>query len=202
MTVHALPSQAVAGDMRRPVSTLLCEGRVKSAVFGVVVGAVVLPAAPEDAGPCSPEDADGVGVVAAAVAGALVDVARPGVVVSCGVGEDADVCPQALVAGPSECGVAALAGLDRDGCLSGVGGERLGAGVAGAVIADLGEQAGCGDDALAVAEEGQEDRSVWVGSEGASDLTGELADLLNDGSQRGDDGESRQRGVLRTPARR
>jgi hypothetical protein len=73
--------------------------------------------------------------------------------------------------------------------LSGVGGEHLGAGVAGTVIADLGEQAGCGDDALAVAEEGQEGRPVWVGSEGASDLTGELAYLLNDGSQRGDDAE-------------
>jgi hypothetical protein len=37
--------------MRRPVSTLLCEERVKGAVLGGVIGTVVLPAAPEDAGP-------------------------------------------------------------------------------------------------------------------------------------------------------
>jgi hypothetical protein len=53
---------------------------------------------------------------------ALVDVACPGVPVSCAVGEDADVFAQALVAGPAEGGVAAeaitrsldLVGVDRE----------------------------------------------------------------------------------------
>ena len=60
---------------------------------------------------------------------------------------------QAFVAGPAEGGVAAFAGLDGDGGLAGVGGEAVGGGVAGAVVADLGEQAGGADDALGVAEQ-------------------------------------------------
>ena len=68
------------------------------------------------------------------------------------------VVSQALVAGPAEGNDAVLAGLDRDGGLAGVGGERVVGRVAGAVVADLGEQAGGGHDALAVAEEGKEDR--------------------------------------------
>ena len=129
------------------------------------------------------------GVIAAAGAGALVDVVCPGVPVSGAVGEDAHVVAQALVAGPAEGGVAALAGLDRDGGLAGVGGERVVGRVAGAVVADLGEQPGGGHDALGVAEEGEEDRAVGVGSGGAGDLAGELADLLDDRPQRGDEAD-------------
>ena len=76
------------------------------------------------------------------------------------------------------------------GGLAGVGGERVVGGVAGAVVADLGEQAGGGHDALAVAEEGEEDRAVGVGSDGAGDLAGELADLLHDWSQRSDESDN------------
>ena len=161
--------------MRRPVSTLLCEECVEGVVLGRVVGGVVLPAAPEDAGPGASEDADGVGVAGATGAGALVDVVCPGVPVSGAVGEDAYVLAQAFVAGPAEGGGVALAGLDCHGCLSGIGGgERVVSRVAGAVVADLGEQPGGSHDALAVAEEGEEDRSVGMGSGGAGDLSGEL----------------------------
>ena len=73
------------------------------------------------------------------------------------VGEHADGVAQALVAGPAEAGDLALAGLDRDGGLAGVGGERVAGGVACAVVADLGDQLGGGDDRLGVAEQRQED---------------------------------------------
>ena len=61
------------GGVRRPVSTLGGEEAVEVRV-GWGLGGVVLPEAPDDAQPGAAEDADGVGVVVAAVAGALVDV--------------------------------------------------------------------------------------------------------------------------------
>ena len=45
---------------------------------GGVVGSVVVPAAPDDVGPGAREDADGVGVVAAAGDGLAVEVGGPG----------------------------------------------------------------------------------------------------------------------------
>src|ERR1039457_6348499 len=62
--------------MRSPVSTCLLLGfdvALERAVFDGVVGDAVLPAAPDDVEPGSGEDADGVGVVVASVAGALVE---------------------------------------------------------------------------------------------------------------------------------
>jgi hypothetical protein len=44
----------------------------------VVVGRVVVPAPPQDAGPCAGEDTDRVGVVAAAGAGGAIDGGSPG----------------------------------------------------------------------------------------------------------------------------
>jgi hypothetical protein len=171
--------------MRRPVSTLLCGESVKAVVLGGVVGCVVLPAAPEHAGPGSSEDAYGVGVCAAAGAGSLVDILGPGVPVACAVGEYAHMFAQTLVAGPAEGRVVALAGLDRYWGLSGISGERVVGGVAVAVIADLGDQPGGCEDALAVTEEGEEDRPVRVRADSTGDLAGELADLLDDRAQRG-----------------
>jgi tight adherence protein C len=130
-----------------------------------------------------------VGVVCAAGSGALVDVVRPGMPVAGAVSEHGDVAAQALVAGPAEhCGLT-LSGLDRDGALAGVGGERVVCGVAGAVVADLGEQPSGGDGALWVAEEGEEDLPVWMGSDLAGDLACELADLFDDGLERGDESQ-------------
>jgi hypothetical protein len=154
------------------VSTLLLEvARCRSVVVDVV-GAAVLPAAPQDARPGAAEDADRVGVVAAAVAGASVDVAGPGVPVAGAVGERGEVVAQAFVACPAEDGGAAFAGLDGDGSHAGVGRERVGGAVAVAVVADLGEQAGGADDALGVAEQAEEDRAVAMGADGAGDLAG------------------------------
>lgn len=48
-------------------------------MFGGVVGLLVLPAAPDDVQPSAGEDAHGVGVVVASVAGSLVRVSGPGV---------------------------------------------------------------------------------------------------------------------------
>src|SRR5215217_3910467 len=172
--------------MRRPVSTPVFEESGEVAVACGVVGLVVLPAAPEYAGPGSAEDAGGVWVLAAAGGGALVGVVGPGVPVAGAVGEHADVVAQALVAGPAEGGVAAFVRFLGDGGLAGVGGEAVGGRVAGAVVADLGQQAGGGDDALGIAEGAQEDWSVGVRADGAGDLAGEQADLLDDRAQ-GDD---------------
>src|SRR5215210_1522611 len=173
--------------MRRPVSTLAVEESVEVAVAGGVIGDAVLPAAPEDAGPGASEDAGGVWVVAAAGGRAVVGVVGPGMPVAGAVGEHADVVAQALVAGPAEAGVAALAGFLGDGGLAGVGGEAVSAWVAGAVVADLGQQTGRGDDALGIAEEAQEDRSVGVRVDGAGDLAREQADLFDDRAQGGDE---------------
>src|SRR5439155_14917272 len=126
------------------------------------------------------EDSAGVGVVAAPVAGALVDVGGSGVVVAAAVGQDGEVVAQALVAGPAERGGSAFARFDRDGGLAAVCGERVAVGVAGAVVADLAEQAGGSDDALGVAEDRQEDRPVGVGANHAADLAGQFADLADD----------------------
>ena len=56
------------------------------------------------------------------------------------VGERAERVAQPLVARPAEAGGLAFAGLDRDGGLAGVGGERVAGRVAGAAVADLGQQ--------------------------------------------------------------
>lgn len=54
-----------------------CEESLEGVVSGGVVGGVVLPAVPDDVEPGAGEDADGVGVSAAAVAGSSVDVSGP-----------------------------------------------------------------------------------------------------------------------------
>ena len=98
-----------------------------------------MPEAPGDLAPGAAEDACGVGVAGAAVAGVFVDVGGRGVVAAACVGERAERCAWPVVAGPAKLRVLCFAGLDRDGCLAGVGGERSVAGVALAAVADLGE---------------------------------------------------------------
>lgn len=158
-------------------------------MLGGVVGLVVVPAAPEDAGPGAAEDACGVGVFVTAVGGAGVDVVCPGVPVAGAVGEDAEVAAQAFVAGPAEGCVAAFAGFFGDRGLPGVGGQGGGGGVAGAVVADFGEQAGGAEHGFGVFEERGEDRSVGVLVQGAADLAGELAQLLDDRCECGDEAQ-------------
>ncbi len=55
---------------------------------------------------------------------ALVDLGGPGVVVAAGVGHRRDRVAQAMVPCPAKAGAFGLAGLDRDGGLAAVGGER------------------------------------------------------------------------------
>ena len=154
-----------------------------------VVGGVVVPEAPDDAQPGAAEDADGVGVVVASCAGALVDVGGPGVVVAARVREDADGCAQVLVAGPAEAGNLLLSGLDGDRRLAGDRFERAALRVALSGVADLGEQLGGGDDRRRIAEEREEDVAVVVGADGAGDLAGQELDLLDQGLERGDECE-------------
>ena len=61
-----------------PVSSLLGDESLVAAVAGVVIGDVVLPAAPDHSEPGPGQDADGVGVAMAAGSGLLVEVGRPG----------------------------------------------------------------------------------------------------------------------------
>src|SRR4051794_11480927 len=75
-----------AGRMSCPVSTpvsssdwwILFEEGLEGAVALGVVGDAVLPAAPDDVSPGAGQDADGVGVVAAAGDGLVVQVGGPG----------------------------------------------------------------------------------------------------------------------------
>ena len=71
-------------------------------MFGGVVGHAVLPASADDVEPGAGEDADGVWVVVAAVAGTLVEVGGPGVGVV-GVASEVDYgAAQLLIDGPAE----------------------------------------------------------------------------------------------------
>ena len=67
-------------------------------------------------------------MVVPAGAGGGVQVLRPRVMVAAGVRERDERLAQALVAGPTEAGCLAFAGLDRDGGVAGVGGEGVGVG--------------------------------------------------------------------------
>ena len=167
--------------MRRPVSTcageLACEGSV---LVGVVAG-VVVPAAPEDAQPGGAEGADGALVVVAAVAGVGVDLVRPGVPVAGAVGEGVDgvaagVCRRR---GGSRrfcvCRIRWRRGFGRrrrawrrrwgSGC---VGRRARRCRVAGQIAVLWSRKSG---------------RKIWPSgwvSDGAVDLAGELADLVDE----------------------
>jgi hypothetical protein len=125
----------------------------------------------------------------AARSGACVDVGGPRVVVAAAVGERADGVAQAVVAGPAEAGALALARLDGDRGLPGVGGERAVGRVAVAAVADLAEHGGGADRPLGVSEQRAERRPVDVVGQRGADLGGQLGDPGHQRFQRGDDGE-------------
>jgi hypothetical protein len=82
---RARRSSPSGGRPRRRVAAVsrLCQGHAVEVAFvaasaGGVVGAVAVPAGPDDAQPGAGEDADGVGVAAAAGAGVAVDAFSPG----------------------------------------------------------------------------------------------------------------------------
>lgn len=94
-----------------------------------------MPAVPDDVEPGSGEDAYGVGVVVASVAGSSVEVGGPGVGVSAVAGEVGDCVAELFVAGPAEGDGAQFAGLSGRGCRSGEAGQGLGGGELGSAVA-------------------------------------------------------------------
>jgi hypothetical protein len=129
-----------------PVSSrlrlILVEDALEGAVAVGVVGGVGGPAGPDDVDPGAGEDADGVGVVVPAVAGALVEVGGPGVGLAAVAGEVADGVAELFVAGPAETDNAALAGLSGGGGHAGLADQRVGGGEASAAVPDFGQQPG------------------------------------------------------------
>src|SRR5664279_1557042 len=105
------------------------------------------------------------------------------------VRECAERATQPLIAAPPEVGCLAFAGLDSDGGLAGVSGERVAGWVAGAAVADLGQQLGGSHDAARVAEQRQEDLTVGVLSQRGRDLLSELLDLVDERRDRRDQRE-------------
>src|ERR1700757_540848 len=101
--------------MSSPVSSraalLLVEQCLEGAMFGGVVGGVVLPAVPDDVEPGASQDADRVGVVVASGSGAVVEIGGPGVGASAVAGEVGDRFAELFVCGPAESDVFDLAGL-------------------------------------------------------------------------------------------
>jgi hypothetical protein len=146
-----------------------------------------LPASPDDVEPGAGEDADGVGVVVAAVACSLVEVGGPGVGVVGVAGEVDDGAAESFADGPAVGDDLRLAGLAGGRCSAGEGGQYLWGGVSAAGVADLGEQPGRAHGARA----GQrgEDRGIGVDGELLGDLFVERGDLGPDAGERGDQGE-------------
>jgi len=173
--------------MSSPVSScgslILVEQGLECFVAGGVVGGFVLPAVPDHEEPGAGEDADGVGVVVASGAGAVVEVGGPGTGAAGVAGEVGDGVAELFVAGPAEADGAYFAGLAGGGRGAGEACEGLGGGEAGAAVADLGEQAGGADGAGA----GQRGEDVRVGVQGEllADLLGQGLDLLGEGGQDG-----------------
>src|SRR5579872_3604821 len=173
--------------MSSPVSShrslILVEQGLECAVAGGVVGGLVLPAVPDDEQPGAGEDADGVGVVVASGAGAVVEVGGPGACVAGVAGEVGDGVAELLVTGPAEGDGAYFAGLAGGGRGAGEAGEGLGGGEPGAAVADPGEQAGGADGSRA----GQRGEDVRVGVQGEllADLLGQCLDLAGQDDQDG-----------------
>src|SRR5204863_7144641 len=103
-----------------------------------VVSDTLLPALPDHAAPGAREDADRVGMLAAAFAGALVDGGRPRVGVAGGVGESGERRAQPHVARPAEADGSVLARLSRDRGDATLPGEVIGTHEATAVGSQLG----------------------------------------------------------------
>ena len=155
---------------------------LQSGMTGGVVGGVALPAAPDNPSPGTAEGAQRAAVVVAALAGVGVAVGGPWVPAAGAVREGGERVAQSLVACPSELRVFAFAGLDRDRCLAGVGGDRVPVRVAAPAVADLAQQRGGANHRVGL-EEAAEDLTVWVRVERLADLALESLDLLDQHSE-------------------
>ena len=147
----------------------------RPSMTGRIVGGSVLPTTPENADPGAGEDADGVGMVAASIAGVAVDGSGPGIGMTGVVGPGGEGATQALVAGEAAGDAAMLAGGPGDGGDAGFGGELVGRGEAEAVVAELGEDLG-GIDGAGPGE-GLEERAVRMLGEEGGDEAVELTDV-------------------------
>ena len=132
--------------------------------------------------PGAGEDADGVGVVVAAVAGSSVEVVGPGVGGVGVAGAVGDGAAQLLVGSPAERDDLDLAGRSCRGSGPGEADQRLWGRIAAAGVADLGEQAG-GAYGAGAWQRG-EDVAVGVGRELRGDLLLECLDLGADSAKR------------------
>src|SRR5579862_8940627 len=151
-----------------PSGVLAGEYGLQGGVLGGVVGGAVLPAPPDDVDPGAGGDADGVGVVFAAVAGVSVEGGGPGAGVAGAVGEVAPGVAEVAVDVPAEAVAEVAAGAAGDGGDAGDAGQGGGVGVAGAAVAGLGEQPGGAQDAGP--GQGGEDVRVGVGVQLGGDL--------------------------------
>src|SRR5512147_52933 len=161
--------------MRHPVSS--CESLVVrdgGVMQLLVVEGAIVPGAPKDAYPGAGEDANGMGMIAASAASALVDVCCPGGCVSGVVGEAGDGPSQAMVACPAEDDTAAPGGVG-DRADAGFGGEVVGAKEALAHIAELGEDLRGAD--APCPWEGHDDLAVGQLCDSVLDAAGALGDL-------------------------
>jgi hypothetical protein len=111
-------------------------------VFVGVVGGVGVPAGPDDAEPGAGDDAVGVGVAFAAVAGVAVEALGPSWLHPGVVGEGGDCLAGAGVGGPAEVDASGLARGFGDGCGAAFGGGLFGVGDAVEDGPDLGEDLG------------------------------------------------------------
>src|SRR5580658_10443767 len=144
------------------------------AVLLGVVGHAVEPASVDDADPGAGQDADGVRVVFAGGAGAVVDVSGPRAGVPAVVGEGGERGAESGVAGPAEADGAVLAGLFGDRGEAGEGGDGVGAVVGFAAVAPLGEHLGGVD--LTRPWQRREDLPVRVLPEAGADRLVEVLD--------------------------
>src|SRR5215217_4334046 len=110
---------------------------LKTSVASWIVGHPVLPHPKDYPHPCTPQDADSVGVIAASFPCSSVDVLRPPVVMARALGQSRQRFPQALVARPAEPSHLALAGLDGYRAHACVGGHSLVGRVALPSVPDL-----------------------------------------------------------------
>jgi hypothetical protein len=172
--------------MRHPVSTPWTSGGGKSRgpMARDVVGLAILPAPPDDAQPGAGQDADGVGVITPARAGAGVDAGGPRRGVPGVIGERRDDLAEAIVARPAKDHRPVLAGRTSDGDGPGFGGQLFRGGEAGAVIAELGEELGRID--LATPRQALDQRADRMVGQGRRDRRREWLDLGDERDQDGD----------------
>src|SRR5216684_3517615 len=174
--------------VRHPVSTLMwLRGghALGGPVKGDVVGAAILPAAPQDTNPGAGQDADGMRMITATPTGGGVDRRRPGRGMARVVGESSERLAQALVARPAKGDLAVLAGFAGDGRDAPLGGQLLVGGEAGAILPELGQDLGRVDPPAAW--ERLEEGAIGVLRQGGDDGRRELLDLDAQGGQDGDE---------------